>query len=295
MIHIQLQKYTSTLDIQILDIQDSHIEHQISYIIDNYETIFSRFLENSELSLLNKKKEAEVSEIFSIVLSKAIKISEFTHGYFNPLIQLSRIWYIGKEDFIDNNNNININDNIKVEGKNITLLNNNNLDLWWIAKGYLVDFLAQFLQKKWSKYFYINFGGDIYFSEKNEAWEKWKLWIEDPFLNNGENIWVLEIEKWSVSTSGSYKRNWKKENHTFHHIITPKTWENCQEIMNTTIIWEHTFFTDAIATSVFAMWIKKALKFLDDNDIDWLIISRDKKIYYSKSVKEKYNVKIKNS
>ena len=60
---------------------------------ERLEQIFSRFQENSELSMLNKKRSQKVSDELRNVLEFAIQMAKETKGIFNPLINLSAIGY----------------------------------------------------------------------------------------------------------------------------------------------------------------------------------------------------------
>ena len=90
----------------------------------------------------------------------------------------------------------------------------------------------------------------------------------------------------SVSTSWSYKRNWKIWDELFHHILDPINNKNLNEIISITIIAEKTYLSDSYATACFNMWIEKALDFLEKNKIDWVIVWSDWQVYHSARVEK---------
>lgn len=275
-------------NIEIIINSEINIEKEIYeafWIFYSYELEFSRFLKNSTLSLLNQNKTLEVSSRFLDVFNLCKEIYNITNWFFNPLINLSNIWY--SSNFEDNNfsktsilNNLNM-DEIKIEWNFINLLQDQNLDFGWIVKWYCVDIVAEYLLEKWCKDFIINAWWDIYTSWNNN-WKKWIIWIDNPFIPD-TLIWSIELENKSISTSWSYKRNWKIKWNNYHHIINPNNYSSCEnEIISLSLISQKTYITDTYATACFNMWIEKSLKFLERNNIDSLIIWTDSKMYTSK-------------
>lgn len=265
--------------------------YEAFWLIYSYEIEFSRFLSTSSLSLLNQNKTLEVSDRFLDVLQISKKIYTETAWSFNPLINISNIWY---SETFDNNHfiktvsgdNLDIN-KIMIKGNNITLLPNQNIDFWWIVKWYCVDKIADFLISKWYRDFIVNAGWDIYISWTNNG-KKWVIWIDNPFIED-QIFASIELENMSISTSGSYKRNWKIENNSYHHIVNPLNGWICEtEIISISLIAPKTYITDTYATACFNMWVKKSLAFLEAHNIDSVIISSDHNVYTSQWMK-KYN------
>jgi thiamine biosynthesis lipoprotein ApbE len=58
-----------------------------------FENEFSRFKNDSTLSILNEKKECEVSDEFLSLIQKSREVYTLTSGYFNPIINSKKIWY----------------------------------------------------------------------------------------------------------------------------------------------------------------------------------------------------------
>jgi thiamine biosynthesis lipoprotein len=162
------------------------------------------------------------------------------------------------------------------------LTKDQNLDFWWIVKGYTVDLVKNYLLSKWFNDFIINAWWDIFLSWTNN-WTKWVVWVDNPFKTE-ENFAILELENMSISTSWSYKRNWEIWKNNYHHILNPLNNSNKNEIISITIITNKTYLSDCYATACFNMWINKSLNFLEENNIDWIIIWNDWQIYHSRGV-----------
>lgn len=264
------------------------------WIFYSFEKEFSRFLDTSDLISLNIKKEFELSNRFINIFNIVKKINKDTNWYFNPLINLGNIWY--SNDFwkwifkkIEQEIDLNI-DNISVIWNFISLKNNQNLDLWWIIKWYCVDMVVKYLKEKWYSDFIVNAGWDLYVLWNNKLWKTSIIAINNPF-NKDKIFATLELKNKAISTSWTYKRKWNIDNENYHHILNPFTKTNINEIISISLISDKCYISDSYATACIAMWIEKSLIFLQKNNIDWIIIGNDEKIYQTIWLNN-YNFKI---
>ncbi len=252
-------------------------------IFSSMEKEFSRFDKGSDLSQLNILKTLKVSKRFIEILKLSKKMYQKTHWYFNPLINISNIWY--SNNFKDNNfekvdweqnldlEQLIVSNSLSAEGFSpLNLKNSQNLDFGWIVKWYTVDVVKEFLTRKWYTDFLINAGWDMYISKKST------IAIDSP-ENNGDIFALLDLENVSFSTSGTYKKKWKINWEEFHHILTPQENKNNNEIISISLITWQSYIWDAYATACIAMWLEKSLEFLRKEKIDWVIIWTDEKIY----------------
>lgn len=289
MYNLELSKFWTLFKLTILDENKiENIENKINKLFNYFELTFSRFDKKSEISLLNKKKRADLSSLFLKLLNKTIELNYFTNWYFNPFIEVENIWYSSKKINLTWKKEVQFNNNFNINWNKIELNWDSILDLWWIWKWFFVDLISDFLTLNNIKNYSINFGWDIYVSWVKIDNKLWRIWIENPFLK-WEKIWYIDLTDKSISSSGNYLRKWNIEWKTYHHIINPLTNKNENEITMVTIIWNECYFTDSIATSVFNMWIKEGIKFLNKNNIDWLIIWNNTKAYFSKWFTIKFN------
>jgi thiamine biosynthesis lipoprotein len=290
MFRLELNKFWTKFELLILDkVNNSNLKNEINELFTNYEFIFSRFIDDSEISKVNKNKWGDLSPLFFLLFKKVIELSELTWYFFNPFVNVESIGYSTKK--ISNNNdieNIWFYDNFELKSNNIILKNNSLLDFWWLWKWYFVDYISDYLIKNNFKNYFINFWWDIYVSWKKDLDKSWRIWIENPFLL-WDVIWYIDIENKSISSSWNYFRNWNINGINYHHIINPHTNKNEFEIKMISIVSDKTFFSDWIATSVFNMWISKWLLFLNNNNIDGLIIWENAKAYFTKWFIKKYN------
>lgn len=253
----------------------------INKIINNYhkqildfEKEFSRFREDSTLSKINKLKKLEVSDDFLILINKSREIYKLTNWYFNPLIDVRKIWYT--HNFEEKNfEKLEIDEDLSFEEvKNywnlLEIGKYMNLDFWSIAKWYLAEKISNDLVKIWYKNNLVNIWGDIYVNWKNLENKPWQIAINNPQDEN--NSIIIEISNSSISTSWTYLRNWEISWERFHHIRNPFSRKQENELISVSIIHERWYFTDAIATAIIAMWKNKALDFCKENKIKYIFI-----------------------
>lgn len=245
-----------------------------------FENELSRFKENSKLSLLNKSKKLEVSDDFLSLIYKSREIYKLTNWYFNPLIDVRKIWYSNSFEEkvfekIDVDEDLSF-DEVKNYWNLLEIWEFMNLDFWSIAKWYLAEKISHYITDKWYKNNLVNMWWDIYASWTNLDWNKWQIAIDSPFWWN--EIEIVEISNSSISTSGTYLRNWEISWEKFHHIRNPFQDKQEDELVSVSIIHNNWYFTDAIATAVIAMWKQKAINFCEKNHIKYLFVLKNKEI-----------------
>ena len=237
-------------------------------LFEDLEQIFSRFLERSELSILNKKREVIVSSDFSRVLQFAKNMAIETNGLFNPLISLSSIGYSTnffdkKFEIITEKKSLNFNfKKIEINMKNnkVKLPENAFLDLGACAKGFAVD-CAVLKMDKYFKNFLINAGGDL-FARGNFHGKPWGVGISDPD-DELEIFSVIDAENIAMATSGSYRRKWSVGDENFHHIVLGKNNETLKsDLKSVTVLAPTTMEADALATTAFLLGKEKGEQFL---------------------------------
>ena len=102
----------------------------------------------------------------------------------------------------------------------------------------------------------------------------------------------ISLRDASVSTSGSYIRHWSVNGHDYHHIKTPGEIQQDTTLASVTIVSEHGYISDGLATAIFAMGLKMGYAFCESHAIDALFIDRDAAIFYTPHFDTKYELQI---
>jgi thiamine biosynthesis lipoprotein len=134
---------------------------------------------------------------------------------------------------------------------------NGNLDPSGLVKGWAIWEAAKQLDKRGSKNFYIEAGGDIQTYGKNTERLPWTVGIRNPF-NRNEIIKVLHIKNKGVATSGAYIRG--------QHIYNPhQLTQSLTGVQSMTVIARNIYEADRFATAAFAMG-KNGIAFIEQTE-----------------------------
>lgn len=241
----------------------------------SFESEFSRFLSDSPLSILNSKKELEVSDRFISVFKLAQQLYTETNKIFNPLVQVENLGY--KKDFSESESFSNIVEDeystdlnkITISDNTITLQKNQNLDFGGFLKGLFCDYAKQNITEFDNAI--INLGGDIVVVGNTT------LDIYNPVTQKNDS--TINLTNTNIATSGTYKRNWEIDGKTYNHIIEPHSKQSVEsDLCSVSIISEHGYIADAYATTSFILGLEKAVEFLDEKNIDYVLITTSGKI-----------------
>lgn len=189
-------------------------EENLTEIFEYFEKVdkkFSTYKADSEITKINKgllgrdNFSAEMAEIFR--LSEQTK--QQTRGYFD--IEMAKNIY----------------------------------DPSGLVKGWAIFNAANLLARRGFANFYVEAGGDIQAVGHNQAGEKWKVGIRNPF-NKSEIVKVVYLSDRGMATSGSYERG--------AHIYNPhQPQKKISDIVSLTVIGPNIYEADRFATAAFAM------------------------------------------
>lgn len=205
------------------------------------QKIFNFYDEESELSLLNKNRENVVSNELLQVLKKAIYFSDINGNYDVSLGKAISARKKGEEVKVSCSYK-----DILIDGDKVILDNNDVLiDLGSIAKGYIADKLAEFLDSKGVEDFLINARGDIIVKGEVEN----IIGVQHP--RKKEKISEIKLKNNAVATSGDYKQYTNGFDKS--HILNQEN-----DISSVTIVTDNLEDADAYATLIFTS--KKELR-----------------------------------
>lgn len=256
-------------------------------LFDGVENTCSRFREDSELSRLNQLvgKEVFVSEDMFSILTMAERFYKETKGIFNPgiLTALEVNGYSKSIEAIRGTKLELVSPSVTVAVPPYTLNKrlqsvtlHTKIDLGGIAKGWVIDRAAQYLEKL--GYGFINVGGDIRIF--GHLPRPLNIGIENPFAES-KIISSIQVKTGALATSTSRKRKWQMMNGEWaHHLIDTRTGKSSNsEIVSATV---------TASTAVQAdVWAKTSLLLGEEKGLNWLLrkgglavlINKDRKIW----------------
>jgi len=250
----------------------------------------STYIPNSTISQFNLTQKTEwvtVDKELFLIVEAAQKISQQSLGAFDisisPLIEL---WGFGvrKSEKIPSKSEIEI--ALSNSGYRLLSLNEDNqtfkkaktelkIDLSAIAKGYAVDKISELLKKSGYNNHLVEIGGELKVNGLNHNNKKWRIAIEQPDRSIDPAQNGLEITNRAVATSGDYRNYFVEKGIRRSHIIDPKTgYPIKHKLASVTVLHQSTMLADAYATAILVMGEVKGKTFVEQNNLDVLMIIR---------------------
>jgi len=263
---------TVTITLYDYDGNSAEIINECFELCRDYEKIFSRTIEGSDIYKINHSKggTVEVDPETALLLNKALEYCELSEGKFDiTVLPLSELWdFKSEEPQIPSEESLTATakyvdyTQIKVEGNRVTVPDGVKIDLGAIAKGYIADKVAEFLTEKGIKSATIDLGGNIYALGDKQG-ESWKIGIRSPF-NVGETVGYVEVKNKTLVTSGSYERCFEKDGIRYHHILDTNTGMPVNNgVASVTVIADCSADADALSTTCFVLGKDKGLGLLN--------------------------------
>lgn len=200
--------------------------------VADFESRYSRFLPDSEISRLNQTRVLETpSAETRELLNYSIELYRRTRGGFNVMVGhiLEARGYDGVYSFIDKGSTTlkpgNPLTDLTITEEKITI-QYGNVDIGGYGKGWLIDRLQELFKDQFGLgEFLINGGGDIYVT--HNAGKAVQIYLEDP-LRPGTIVGSTLLKDRAFAASSPHKRRWPDSRprasgaeHT--HIVSEET------------------------------------------------------------------------
>ena len=236
----------------------------------------STYIENSDISKINRNEAVEVDEHFTNVFKTSKIIYDVTSGAFDPTIgAVVNAWDFGPEGKIVSLDSLKIDslmlsvglDKVKLRRNAISKeYLNTYLDFNAIAKGYAVDVIAKYLESQNINDYLVEIGGEIRCKGMNkEKMTHWNVGIDKPNFDGSQSvIKAVSLEDEAMATSGTYRKfKLDDEGNRYAHIIDTKTgYPSKTNVLSVSVIANDCMTADAYATAFQAMGIDKVSELL---------------------------------
>lgn len=290
--------------IQLYDSTDYNILNECFAVIDQYEKLFSRTLETSEVYKINQASSNVSNPQTTFTVSDELKdILEFSLSYGTlsngaldvSIAPLSSLWdfsnlehkteapateKISAAQALVNYSDISLNGNVLSFAKE-----GMQLELGAVAKGYIADRVKEFLLSKGVNSAIINLGGNILLVGEKPDGAAFNVGIQKPFENRDAVVVAIsELKDCSMVSSGIYERYFYDTSGNFyHHILDAKTGYPCNtDLLQVTIISSDSATGDALSTACFALGLEKGMELIHSlKDIYAVFITSDGELHFS--------------
>lgn len=244
--------------------------------MERLEKIFSRSLQESEISLINRSAGIEPALVGHEMLSvatQAIYYAQLSEGAFDPTIApLIDLWgFLGQAYRVPSEAEIwavlpLVNySRIQIDNSRQTIFlpeKKMALELGGIAKGYIIDRALDILTAAGVEHAYINAGGDIGLLGSKPDGSPWQIGVRHPREENNI-IAVLPVIGGAVVTSGDYQRAFVEEGVKYHHILNARSGLPSRDLASVTIYAATALEADALSTTVFLLGPVKGLALIE--------------------------------
>ena len=238
-----------------------------------YETMLSTTVSGSDIYTINHShgKTVTVSPETAALLSDALYYCELSGGQFDITIYpVKQLWnFSGNSSAVPEKKALDralrqVNyRHIVIDENRVTLPEGSGIDLGAVAKGYITDRIAEYLQSRHVRAAVIDLGGNIRVIGAKPDGSSWKVGIQKPF--DSGSIKTIEVTDKAVVTSGVYQRCFVKNGVLYHHILDPSTGMPCDTgLSSVTIIAPSAEAADALSTVCMLLGYEKSCLLLQN-------------------------------
>lgn len=248
--------------------------------IERLEALLSRFRHDSELSELNRRGRLRAGEDLLAVVALAIAARERTGGRFDPTVHDALVAAGYDRTF----------DEIPADGpepvsgarcggrlaidavrREVTLGPGVRLDLGGIAKGYVVDRVAERLGRAGPCL--VNAGGDVRVAGPARE-DPWPVGVEAP----GEPL-VLGLRSGAAATSGRDRRHWRRGGREQHHLIDPARGRPAEgDLRTVTVVAAEASQAEVLAKALFLRGERAAREEADRCGVPAVLVTGDGRV-----------------
>lgn len=281
-------KFVNQLDDEIVD--SAQIEQEIVQLLKNVNQLMSTYIDDSELSLLNKtvsNTSFQISDETNFVLEEAIRLHRLTQGALDITVgPLVNLWGFGPEhrpekiptqDALENIRDYIGIDKFSLSDRVVTKSHDNvYIDLSTIAKGYGVDRIAALLENYGITNYLVDIGGEMRLSGQKPNQQDWRIAIEKPISNERSVQRLVTVGNNAIATSGDYRNYFEENGVRYSHLIDPTTLQPIQHnLAAVTVVAPKSMTADGLATGLIVLGKDKGLEIANRNNIAALFIVKE--------------------
>lgn len=271
---------------------DDALLDEAEQTIQDLEALLSATDEGSEIARLNAQGSLTVSDTTLELMTRTLEVSGQTGGALDPTAySLVRLWGFTTEEYhvpsqaeIDAALEAVDADYVQIEGNTVTLLNEAQIDLGAVVKGYTGALLAEMAEESGVAAALFQLGGNVQVYGHKPDGSPWRIAIQDPSDASAQAALLTlptDCETMAAVTSGVYQRYFEEDGVRYHHIMDPSTGAPAGSGLDSvTILCEDGFLADAYSTALLVMGLDDAVAFWrETGGFEAVFIDEDSAIY----------------
>lgn len=263
--------------------------------VQRLDGLLSAQAPDSEISRLNARGRAPVSEDTAALLERASAIGVETGGLFDctvyPLMELwgfpSKTYRVPAEDEIAALLPLVDSAMIRVGNGEAALGEGQRVDLGGIAKGYASARVMEIFKAHGLKSAMVSLGGNVQAMGERPEGGGWRIGVQDP-RGGVDYPAVVEAKDVAVVTSGGYQRYFEEDGKRYIHILDPRTGAPAEsDLLSVTVVSPDGALADALSTAAYVMGLEGAASYWRTHDgFELILIAEDGSLYVTEGLEK---------
>ncbi len=261
----------------IAEDDEAVVAAEVAAIFRDAEERFSRFLETSELSALNRAEGPFAASIPMFdALERARRYMEMTGGIFDPGVGAALVAHGYDKSFapaaLDRRAVASVQAtsfsgvSLDARARSAARPAGTLVDLGGMIKGATVDAAARAFRDAGA----IDAGGDAVVRGR-----AWPVEVEDP-LDARRVLVTLSLSNAAVATSAPNRRRWRAGERVAHHLIDPRTGAPAEsDLLQVTVVAPSAELADVSAKTAFVLGEREGRRFLDRHALGGVLVRQD--------------------
>jgi thiamine biosynthesis lipoprotein len=286
----------------IVVIGDHQLLHQARLRLVDLEKKWSRFIDTSEISLINNSdgKEMYVSADTVTLVRYLVDAQSRTHGLFDPsllpaLIGLgygaSRLDSSMKSDIAPNAQWAIPLSETRIDSASgaVRLPSGATLDPGGLGKGLAGDIVATELISLGASGVCVSIGGDMRIAGESEGNGGWSVAVESPF-DESNDLTTLVLKSGGIATSSTRGKRWVGPLGEMHHVLNPSTStplsESAGQLVQSTVLASEAVWAEVFATALLVGGLEQGMPLIDQLGMAAMAVTVDGDLIESSTWKE---------
>lgn len=274
--------------------------------IARLEKLLSSWTEDSDIAQINKQSGewVPVAPETAFIIERSLATSRLSEGVFDiSFHSLGDLWRFGDADDgvhvlptprqLDAARKLIDYRKVEVElnPPRVRIGKRMRVDLGGIAKGYIVDKVADVFRKHGVESFLVQAGGDLFGQGRKPDGSPWMSGVRDPRGPRDKSFGTIELTDHAFSTAGDYARAFVLDGKRYHHIIDPRTGYPATACRSVTIWSKDALTADALDDVVFILGPEAGLKLIESlPGVGALIVDKDNKVWISELLRPRFKL-----
>ncbi len=173
---------------------------------------------------------------------------------------------------------------LRVEGDQLCKEHDLEVDLSSIAAGYMVDRVAEHLLSLGIKDYMVEITGELKAAGLKPGGNPWRIAVEEPRDDERTASLIVELDGYSVSTSGDYRNYFEYEGQRYSHTVDPGTgWPVMHNLTAVTVMDPSAMMADGLSTVLLVLGPERGWEYALKNNVAAMFVLREGTEFVSRS------------